>query len=124
MVLDHEDEYASRSAAILSIAQKVGCCRDSLRIWVKQRETPPVIWAMCIGLPSPGKSPAIDAAVQPLMQAERPLREAAEAEARGRLTRLDCRLRGFLPRRFGQLGEVGLFRPGAGSAARVRAIRA
>lgn len=39
MVLDHEKEYASRSAAILSISQKVGCSRDSLRIWVKQRET-------------------------------------------------------------------------------------
>ena len=32
MVLDHEAEYASRSAAILSISQKVGCSRDSLRI--------------------------------------------------------------------------------------------
>ncbi|MDF3362764.1 transposase [Sulfitobacter sp. Ks41] len=39
MVLDHEGEYASRSAAILSISQKVGCSRDSLRIWVKQHET-------------------------------------------------------------------------------------
>ena len=38
MVLDHESEYASRSAAILSISQKVGCSRDSLRIWVKQHE--------------------------------------------------------------------------------------
>ena len=39
MVLDHEEEYASRLAAILSISQKVGCSRDSLRIWVKQHET-------------------------------------------------------------------------------------
>ncbi|PRY20430.1 IS30 family transposase [Aliiruegeria haliotis] len=39
MVLDHESEYASRSAAILSISQKVGYSRDSLRIWVKQHET-------------------------------------------------------------------------------------
>ena len=39
MVLDYEEEYASRSAAILSISQKVGCSRDSLRIWVKQHET-------------------------------------------------------------------------------------
>ena len=38
MVLDHEIEYASRSAAILSISQKVGCSRDSLSIWVKQHE--------------------------------------------------------------------------------------
>ena len=39
---------------------------------------PPVIWTMCVGLPSAGKSPAIDAAVQPLRKAERPMREAAE----------------------------------------------
>ena len=39
MVLDYESEYASRSAAILSISQKVGCSRDSLRIWIKQHET-------------------------------------------------------------------------------------
>jgi len=31
MVLDHETEYASRSAAILSISQKVGCSRDILK---------------------------------------------------------------------------------------------
>ncbi len=41
---------------------------------------PPVIWAMLIGLPSAGKSPAIDAALQPLRAAERPLREAADVE--------------------------------------------
>lgn len=38
---------------------------------------PPIIWTMCIGLPSAGKSPAIDAVLQPLRNAERPLREAA-----------------------------------------------
>lgn len=43
---------------------------------------PPVIWAMCIGLPSAGKSPAIDAALQPLRQAERNLRVAAETDAK------------------------------------------
>lgn len=39
MVLDHESEYASRSAAILSISQKVGCSRDILRVWIKQHES-------------------------------------------------------------------------------------
>ena len=39
MVLGHESEFASRSAAILSISQKFGCSRHSLRIWVKQHET-------------------------------------------------------------------------------------
>ena len=41
---------------------------------------PPVIWAMMIGLPSAGKSPAIDAALHPLRAAEAPLREAANRE--------------------------------------------
>lgn len=44
--------------------------------WVE----PPVIWAMMIGLPSAGKSPAIDAALNPLRAAEAPLREAANRE--------------------------------------------
>lgn len=43
---------------------------------------PPVIWTMCIGLPSAGKSPGIEAAITPLRRVERPLREAAEAEVR------------------------------------------
>lgn len=38
---------------------------------------PPVIWAMNIGNPSAGKSPAIDAVLVPLRRAERKLREAA-----------------------------------------------
>lgn len=50
---------------------------------------PPVIWSMCIGLPSAGKSPAIDAALQPLRKAERRLREAAEAEAKEWAERAD-----------------------------------
>lgn len=41
---------------------------------------PPVIWSMCIGLPSAGKSPGIEAVIGPLRRVERPLREAAEAE--------------------------------------------
>lgn len=41
---------------------------------------PPIIWTMPIGTPSMGKSPAIDAALQPLRKAERPLREAAKIQ--------------------------------------------
>lgn len=41
---------------------------------------PPIIWTMPIGTPSAGKSPAIDAALQPLRKAERPLREAAKIQ--------------------------------------------
>lgn len=66
-------------AAVLAVAgASIGNARWAA-IWPSWTE-PPVIWAMCIGLPSAGKSPAIDAALQPLRKAERPLREAAEAE--------------------------------------------
>jgi len=66
-------------AAVLSVAgATIGNARwaSPWRGW----NEPPVIWTMCIGLPSAGKSPAIDAALQPLRKAERPLREAAEAQ--------------------------------------------
>ncbi|TFL15976.1 DUF3987 domain-containing protein [Jannaschia formosa] len=66
-------------AALLAVA---GATIDNTR-WVspwKGWHEPPVIWTMCIGLPSAGKSPAIDAALQPLRKAERPLREAAKAD--------------------------------------------
>ena len=45
-------------------------------------EEPPIIWTMCIGLPSAGKSPAIDAALKPLRRAEKPLRQKAESDTR------------------------------------------
>lgn len=66
-------------AALLSVTgATIGSARwvSPWRGWTE----PPVIWTMCIGLPSAGKSPAIDAALQPLRKAERPLREAAAAE--------------------------------------------
>jgi hypothetical protein len=39
---------------------------------------PPIVWTACIGLPSAGKSPALDAVIQPLRKVERPLRAEAE----------------------------------------------
>ena len=48
-------------------------------IWHGWKE-PPILWTMCIGLHSAGKSPAIDAVLQPLRKVERPLRESAEAQ--------------------------------------------
>ncbi len=66
-------------AAMLSVAgATIGNARwaSPWRGW----NEPPIIWTMCIGLPSAGKSPAIDAALHPLRKAERPLREAAECQ--------------------------------------------
>lgn len=38
MVLDHEDEHASRWAAVSSIAAKIGCTAQTLHEWVKKAE--------------------------------------------------------------------------------------
>ena len=38
MVLDAKDQYPSQSAAIESIAGKIGCTAETLRKWVRQGE--------------------------------------------------------------------------------------
>jgi transposase len=38
MVFDHEHEYASQWATIVSISEKIGCTGETLRNWVRQAE--------------------------------------------------------------------------------------
>jgi transposase len=38
LVREHEGEHPSQWAAILSIAQKIGCTAETLRKWVRQAE--------------------------------------------------------------------------------------
>jgi transposase-like protein len=38
MIFEHEHEYANQSAAIMAIAPKIGCGRNTLRWWVKQSD--------------------------------------------------------------------------------------
>jgi len=38
MVQDHEDDYPSRWAALVSIAEKIGCSAHTLNEWVKKAE--------------------------------------------------------------------------------------
>ncbi|MEM5521520.1 DUF3987 domain-containing protein [Sulfitobacter sp. AS59] len=66
------------AAMVATAAATIGNTRWA-QIWPGWTE-PPIIWAMCIGLPSAGKSPAIDAAIQPLRKAERTLRNNAKKE--------------------------------------------
>ena len=39
MVFEHQGEFDSQSAAIKSIAPKIGCGPDTLRAWVRRAET-------------------------------------------------------------------------------------
>jgi len=38
LVFEHEAEYDSQWAAITSIAEKIGCTKETLRHWVRQAE--------------------------------------------------------------------------------------
>ncbi len=38
MVLEHQGEYASQWAAIVSIAGKIGCSTEALRRWLRRAE--------------------------------------------------------------------------------------
>lgn len=38
MVFEHEHSHASQWAAIVSIAEKIGCTGETLRSWVRQAE--------------------------------------------------------------------------------------
>ena len=38
MVLEHQGEYDSQWAAIVSIAEKIGCSAETLRHWVRRAE--------------------------------------------------------------------------------------
>ena len=38
MVVDHERDHASRWAAVVSIAEKIGCVPQTLHVWVKKAE--------------------------------------------------------------------------------------
>jgi len=38
MVFEHEKDYESRWATLVSISQKIGCTPETLRSWVKRNE--------------------------------------------------------------------------------------
>ncbi|HZA92839.1 MAG TPA: IS3 family transposase [Gemmatimonadales bacterium] len=70
MVFEHRNEYASQYEAILSIAAKIGCSRETLRHWVRQAERDQ-------GL-RPGPTSAEQEKIKALEREVRELRQANE----------------------------------------------
>src|SRR3982074_2273554 len=70
MVLDHEGEHASRWAAVVSIAAKIGCTPQTLNEWVKKAEVD--------SGRKPGPTTDIAAKMKALERENRELRQANE----------------------------------------------
>jgi len=91
MVLDHEKDHASRWAAVVSIAAKIGCAGQTLHEWVKKAE---VDSGMRAGVPSDvaDRMKALERENRELRQANEILRKAsayfamAELDRRARCT--------------------------------------
>src|SRR4029450_9470934 len=75
MVFEHRDEYASQYEAILSIAAKIGCSRETLRHWVRQAERDQ-------GL-RPGPTSAEQEKIKALEREVRELRQASAVFTQG-----------------------------------------
>jgi transposase len=70
MVLDHEREHASRWAAIISIAAKIGCTGQTLSTWLKKAERD--------SGRAPGPTTEMTARLKALERENRELRQANE----------------------------------------------
>lgn len=70
LAMEHRDEYNSESAALIAIAEKLGCSPDSLRVWVRQAQRD--------GGERPGATTAEKARIKELEREVRELRQANE----------------------------------------------
>ncbi len=86
MVLEHEREHPARWAAVVSIAEKIGCVPQALHDWVKKAE---VNSAKCAGVPTEvaDKMKALEREVRKLRQANEILRKASAYFAQAELDR-------------------------------------
>ena len=86
MVLDHEGDHPSRWAAMVSIAEKIGCTAQTLNEWVKKTE---VDAGKRAGVPSDvaEKLKALERENRELRQANEILRKASEYSAQAELDR-------------------------------------
>jgi transposase-like protein len=86
MVLDHERDYPSRWAAVVSIAEKIGCVPQTLHEWVKKAE---VDSGRRAGVPSDvaAQLKALERENRELRQANEILRKASAYFAQAELDR-------------------------------------
>lgn len=86
MVLEHEGDHPSRWAAMVSIAEKIGCTAQTLNEWVKKTE---VDAGKRAGLPSDvaEKMKALERENRELRQANEILRKASAYFAQAELDR-------------------------------------
>ncbi|OUK46438.1 hypothetical protein BZL33_25320 [Escherichia coli] len=70
MVLESQGEYDSQWAAICSIAPKIGCTPETLRVWVRQHERDT---GGGDGYPSPGFRLFCEGGVRPPLEKVMPL---------------------------------------------------
>lgn len=86
MVLEHEKDHASRWAAVMSIATKIGCAGQTLHDWVKKAE---VDSGMRAGMPSDvaDRMKALERENRQLRQANEILRKASAYFAMAELDR-------------------------------------
>ena len=86
MVLEHQDGHRSQWAAIESIAGKIGCKAETLRLWVRRSERDQGLRA---GLTTDERSrmKALEREVRELRQANEILRKASAYFAQAELDR-------------------------------------
>ncbi len=86
MVLDHEKDHASRWAAVVSIAEKIGCAAQTLHEWVKKAEVDAGKRAG-VSTETAERLKALEREVRELRQANEILRKASAYFAQAELDR-------------------------------------
>jgi transposase-like protein len=86
MVIEHERDYPSRWAAVVSIAEKIGCVPQTLHEWLKKTE---IDSGKRAGVPTEvaDKMRALEREVRELRQANEILRKASAYFAQAELDR-------------------------------------
>lgn len=86
LVLENEDEYPSRWAAILSVSQKIGCSKQALSAWIKRGD---IDSGKVVGVTSEmsARMKALERENRELRQANEILRKASAYFAQAELDR-------------------------------------